>query len=55
MENLENQARIRELIDIWVVLRDMGDWSRLKDIWDRGGLTPAGTIVGVGTLTMHLV
>ena len=33
MENLENKARIRELIDMGVVLRDMGDGNRLKDIW----------------------
>jgi hypothetical protein len=30
MENLEDKARMRERIDIWVMLHDMGAWGRLE-------------------------
>lgn len=33
----EDKATIRELIESWVVWRDMGDWERLRKIWQSDG------------------
>ena len=36
-----DKARIRELIERWVVWRDMGDWDRLRTIWHEDGTMAA--------------
>lgn len=33
----EDKAAIRELIESWVVWRDMGEWDRLREIWHSDG------------------
>jgi hypothetical protein len=33
----EDKATIRELIESWVVWRDMGEWDRLREIWHSDG------------------
>ncbi len=33
----DDKARIRELIESWVVWRDMGDWERLRGVWHADG------------------
>jgi SnoaL-like domain len=33
----DDKACIRELIESWVVWRDMGDWERLRGVWHEDG------------------
>lgn len=33
----DDKAEIRELIESWVVWRDMGEWERLRQIWHSDG------------------
>src|SRR5271154_1614628 len=37
MTACEDKAQIRELIESWVVWRDMGEWERLREIWHPDG------------------
>lgn len=36
-----DKARIRELIERWVILRDMGSWDLLRGVWHSDGLMAA--------------
>lgn len=33
----EDKAQIRDLIESWVIWRDMGEWERLREIWHPDG------------------
>jgi hypothetical protein len=35
------EAEIRELIESWVMWRDMGDWERLRTVWHSDGMMVA--------------
>ena len=37
MNDDDDKARIRELIESWAVWRDMGDWERLRSVWHEDG------------------
>lgn len=37
MTERDDKAEIRELIESWVVWRDMGEWERLRQIWHSDG------------------
>lgn len=37
----DDKLRIRELIEAWVVWRDMGEWARLREIWHEDGMMAA--------------
>lgn len=37
MTERDHTAEIRELIESWVVWRDMGEWERLRQIWHPDG------------------
>lgn len=37
----DDKTRIRELIESWVMWRDMGDWERLRSVWHSDGMMAA--------------
>ena len=38
---LEQQWRIRQLVENWAVWRDAGDWDRFKTVWHEDGVMMA--------------
>jgi hypothetical protein len=37
MSTEDDKTRIRELIESWVMWRDLGDWDRLRTVWHSDG------------------
>ena len=40
-ETLEQQLKIRQLVESWAVWRDAGDWERFKTVWHADGVMMA--------------